>query len=264
MIPKIIHYCWFGGNELPPLAKKCIKSWKKYCKDHVIIRWDESNFDISSAPLYVRQAYEAKKWAFVTDYVRLKVVYEYGGIYFDTDVQVIKKIDEFLVHNSFFGFQNQSVVATGLGFGAEKHCKIIGEILKQYDNIPFVLSDGTFDMLDCPTRNTTVFLNHGLKQNGTNQVLDDGTVIYSQEYFCPISYETLKKNITQNTHSIHWFDASWQTKEEKNQHKRKIKGIVKRKGKKARKSNRKKRRRKIKTAFINVFGENIYKKIRGK
>lgn len=263
MIPKTIHYCWFGGNELPPLAKKCIKSWKKYCKGYEIIRWDESNFDISSAPLYVRQAYEAKKWAFVTDYVRLKVVYENGGIYFDTDVQVIREIDELLVYNSFFGFQNQTRVATGLGFGAERNSKIIGEIMKQYDDIPFVFSNGEFDMLDCPTRNTTVFVKHGLKQDGTNQTLDDGSRVFSQEYFCPISYETLKRNVTKNTYSIHWFEASWHTKEEKDRHKRKIKENEKRKKMKKRKSNRKKRRSKIKNMFIIVFGENIYKKFRG-
>lgn len=100
MIPKIIHYCWFGGNPLPKLAKKCIRSWKKYCKGYEIREWNESNFDISTAPLYVRQAYEAKKWAFVTDYVRLYVVHEYGGIYLDTDVQIKKKLDDLLQHRA--------------------------------------------------------------------------------------------------------------------------------------------------------------------
>ena len=264
MIPKIIHYCWFGGNELPPLAKKCIKSWKKYCNGYEIIRWDESNFDLSTAPLYVQQAKKKKKWAFVTDYVRLKVVYENGGIYFDTDVQVIKNFDEFLVYNSFFGFQDNTRVNTGLGFGAEKHVVILRELMEQYERIPFVLNNGEYDLLDCPTRNTAVFIKHGLKQDGTSQSLDDGAMVFSKEYFCPISYDTLKRNVTKNTHSIHWFEASWHTKEEKNRHKIQIKENEKRKKLKKRKRNRKIRRSKIKNVFINVFGESIYNKIRGK
>ena len=114
MIPKTIHYCWFGGNPLPKLAKKCIKSWKKYCPDFEIIEWNEANFDISSAPLYVRQAYEAKKWAFVTDYVRLYALTSYGGIYMDTDVEVIKPLDFFLNHDAFSGFESEKSIPTGI------------------------------------------------------------------------------------------------------------------------------------------------------
>lgn len=264
MIPKTIHYCWFGGAKLPALAKKCIKSWKKYCKDYEIVRWDETNFDISTAPLYVRQAYEFKKWAFVTDYVRLKVVYENGGIYFDSDVQVVKNFDEFLVYNSFFGFQDNTRINTGLGFGAEKNSGILRELMNQYERIPFVLSNGIYDLLDCPTRNTDVFLNHGLKQDGTNQLLEKKIKVFAQDYFCPISYDTLKKNITTNTHSIHWFEASWHTKEEKDSHKNKIKENEKRKKLKAKKSNRKRIRMRIKKLFISIFGKKTYEKIRGK
>ena len=118
MIPKIIHYCWFGYGPKPKLAEKCIRSWKKYCPDYQIIEWNENNFDISACPLYVRQAYEARKWAFVTDYVRLKVIYENGGIYMDTDVELKKNLDNLLPYNAYFGFENYWVIATGLGFGA--------------------------------------------------------------------------------------------------------------------------------------------------
>lgn len=104
-IPKVIHYCWFGHDPKPKLAEKCIKSWKKKCPDYKIIEWNEENFDISACPLYVRQAYEAKKWAFVTDYVRLKVVYEHGGIYLDTDVELKKNLDFLLNHKAYFGFE---------------------------------------------------------------------------------------------------------------------------------------------------------------
>ena len=209
MIPKTIHYCWFGRNPKPKLAEKCIKSWKKYCPDYEIIEWNEDNFDIASAPLYVRQAYEAKKWAFVTDYVRLKVVYENGGLYFDTDVQVLKSFDEFLGYNSFFGFEGTKYLNTGLGFGAEKGSKILKAILNQYDNIPFVLDNGQFDTFPCPQRNTEVFKKIGLIQNGETQVLDNDILILSSDYLCPISYDDLQMRKTPNTHSIHWFDASW-------------------------------------------------------
>ena len=117
-IPKVIHYCWFGGNPKPKLVQKCIHSWKKYCPDYEIIEWNESNFDISSCPLYVRQAYDVKKWAFVSDYARLKIIHTCGGIYLDTDVELIKSLDSLLEYNAFFGFEDGKYVATGLGFGA--------------------------------------------------------------------------------------------------------------------------------------------------
>ena len=119
MIPKKIHYCWFGGNPLPELAIKCLESWKKYCPDYEIIEWNETNFNLDSCE-YVREAYQAKKWAFVSDYARLKVVYDNGGIYLDTDVELIKSLDRLLKNKSFFGTETTGVVATGLGFGAEK------------------------------------------------------------------------------------------------------------------------------------------------
>ena len=223
MIPKTIHYCWFGKNPKPKLAQKCIKSWKKNCKDYEIIEWNEDNFDISSAPLYVRQAYKAQKWAYVTDYVRLKIIYDNGGIYLDTDVQVIKPLNIFLKYKAYFGFEEIKYVNTGLGFGAEKNLKLIKEIMDQYEDIAFIKEDGSIDNLTCPIRNTEVFKRHGLVQNGETQYLDDDVIVFSSEYFCPISYETLEKTITKNTHSIHWFGASWQSQEEKKEHKYKIK-----------------------------------------
>ena len=189
MIPKTIHYCWFGRNPKPKLAEKCIKSWKKYCPDYKIIEWNEDNFDIASAPLYVRQAYEAKKWAFVTDYVRLDVVYNHGGIYLDTDVELLKNLDAFLTDKAYFGFEHE-YIATGLGFGAEKGAAILKELMQDYQSIPFVQQDGTQDMLPCTLRNTEVFLRHGLRQDGSEQLLDDGTHIYPMEFFCPDGYLT--------------------------------------------------------------------------
>lgn len=209
MIPKTIHYCWFGCNPKPKLAEKCIISWKKHCPDYQLIEWNEDNFDILSAPLYVRQAYEAKKWAFVTDYVRLQVVYNMGGVYLDTDVEAIKCFDALLENTAFFGFESNKYVNTGLGFGAEKGSSILKELMDDYSSISFIKNDGTFDLKPCPVRNTLVFVKHGLKQNGNEQVLDNGIHIYPVSFFCPydIASGMLKKR--KETYSIHWFQASW-------------------------------------------------------
>ena len=215
MIPRIIHYCWFGGNPLPPLAQKCIASWKKHCPDYEIIRWDESNFDISACPLYVRQAYESRKWPFVTDYVRLKVVHDYGGIYMDTDVELLKPMDELLQHGAFFGFEDGKFIATGLGFGAEKGSAILKELMAEYDEIAFVLADGQLDKTPCPKRNTAVFVDRGLIQNNTKQILAGDILILPKEYLCPMDYFSGKKTRTRNTVSIHWFAESWKTEQEK-------------------------------------------------
>lgn len=218
MIPKVIHYCWFGRNPLPAEAKKCIKSWKKYCKDYKIIQWDEDNYDLSTAPLYVRQAYEAKKWAFVTDYVRLHIVHEHGGIYMDTDVELISAPDHLLDHAAFFGFEDGLHIATGLGFGAEKGCSILYEMMRDYDDIPFIKEDGSFDITPCPMRNTQILLRHGLKQDDSMQTIQ-GCLILPSRYLCPLDYSTGLLNKTPDTISIHWFSASWLTKEQRRQHK---------------------------------------------
>ncbi len=214
MIPKIIHYCWFGRNPMPELAEKCIKSWKKYCPDFEIIQWNEDNFDISACPLYVRQAYEHKKWAFVTDYVRLKVVYDQGGVYLDTDVELRKKLDPLLKWKAYFGFGEQGKVGTGLGFGAEKGAPILEELMADYEGVPFVLEDGSFDRTTCPNRNTPVFKRHGLRTDNTYQELPGSIAVLPMEYLCPIDYDTGIKKLTPNTISIHWFSGSWSTTEE--------------------------------------------------
>ncbi len=214
MIPKKIHYIWFGGNPLPPLALKCIKSWEKYCSDFEIIRWDESSFDIFSCPDYVKEAYENKKWAFVTDYVRLKIVYENGGVYFDTDVEVLKKIDKSLLDTAFFGFENETNVATGLGFGAERGNNILKAMMDDYEGIHFVQPDGSFDLTPCPERNTKVLKKLGLVSDGKLQTIC-GARIYPTEYFCPMDYVTGKIRKTRRTYTIHRFSASWKSESER-------------------------------------------------
>lgn len=219
MIPKVIHYCWFGNAPKNRLTKKCIKSWKKKCPGYDIIEWNERNFDLSQAPLYVQQAYEKKKWAFVSDYARLKIVHDNGGVYLDTDVEVIKSFNNLLHFKSFFGFEDNKYVNTGIGFGSEKKNVLLNELLQQYENIQFINCDSSLDLTPCPQRNTVVFVNHGLVLNGLTQEIDGNNIVLSSEYLCPINYETLKKNITSNTYSIHWFSASWHTKIERKEHK---------------------------------------------
>ncbi len=209
MIPKIIHYCWFGGNPMPALAGNCMESWEKYCPNYEIIRWDESNFDISACPQYVRQAYEAKKWAFVTDYVRLKVVYDRGGIYLDTDVELIKPLDPLLSNGAYFGFENDSHINTGLGFGAEKAAPILKDLMADYEEALFLLADGSLDLTPCPNRNTRVFLSYGLKQDNSMQMLPGNVRILPKQWLCPFSDWSGKKDVTADTVSIHWYSASW-------------------------------------------------------
>ena len=212
MIPKTIHYCWFGKKKLPRLAKKCIKSWKKYCPDYEIVCWNEENFDISINN-YVRQAYENKKYAFVTDYVRLWALYNYGGIYMDTDVEVIKNIDDFLELKAFSGFENETSIQTGI-IGSEKGMRIFEDFLNYYENKDFIKSNNQFDTTTNVTTTTNIMIKKGLKQNNTKQTIEDFT-LFPKEYFCPIDFSTKKKNITNNTYTIHWFAGSWLPKREK-------------------------------------------------
>ena len=207
MIPKIIHYCWFGGNPLPKLAKKCIKSWKKYCKGYEIREWNEQTFDIASAPLYVRQAYEAKKWAFVTDYVRLYAMTTYGGIYMDTDVEVVAPLDPFLHHQAFSGFESKVDIPTGI-MACEKDFPLFVEFLRYYDDARFINEDGSINMTTNVTIMTGICLKYGLVRNGEYQEVN-GFTLYPPEVFCPVNCLNGYINRTDNTVTIHWFNGSW-------------------------------------------------------
>lgn len=211
-IPKIIHYCWFGGKPKPKLAEKCLQSWKKFCPDYQILEWNEDNFDISTAPLYVRQAYEAGRWAFVTDYVRLRGLTELGGIYMDTDVEVIRPLDPFLEQKAFAGFESLKGVQTGL-LACEKGFPLFLDFLRYYDDAVFLRPDGTVDT----TTNVEVLTNlcrqRGLVLNDRFQVVE-GLAIYPREVFCPVDFDTKKLKKTRKTVTIHWFSGSWHTQEE--------------------------------------------------
>ena len=209
-IPKVIHYCWFGKGKMPPIAEKCIKSWKKYCPDYEIICWNEDNFDLTQNR-YMREAYESGKWAFVSDFARLRIIYDHGGIYLDTDVEIIKPLDPLLEGDGFMGFDENGIVATGLGFGAEAGNEIIGAFLKDYDDLPFILPDGSFDLTPCPDRNTSALISLGMDMANTDQTFM-GMRFLPCEYLCPMDYYTGKKTITKNTYSIHHYCASWTSK----------------------------------------------------
>ncbi len=211
MIPKIIHYCWFGGNPLPELALRCIESWKKHCPDYRIIEWNESNFNLDEC-VYAKEAYENKKWAFVTDYVRLKVLYDYGGIYMDTDVEVIKSLDTLLQYEAVSGFETDNMVPTGL-MSSEKGHPMIGELLHDYDNTHFVLNDGSLDLTTNVIRITNAFYKYGFNPNNEFQTVNKFTLL-PKDYLCPKNDITGEIIITNNTLTIHHFNGSWLPTEE--------------------------------------------------
>lgn len=210
MIPKKIHYCWLGGKTLPPLAVKCLESWKKYCPDFEIIRWDESNYDFAKHP-YMKQAFDAKKWGFVPDYARLEIIYQHGGIYLDTDVEIIRDLTPLLTNKCFMGFEENSVLALGLGFGAEAGHPILKEMMADYDNYSFVLPNGKLNLLPSPAIQTTFLRkNYALQDdNGEIQKLDKDITIYPKEYLCPYDPFYKKMSVTKKTFTIHHYDGSW-------------------------------------------------------
>lgn len=209
IIPKTIHYCWFGKGEKPKLAQKCIASWKKYCPDYEIMEWNEDNFDIRSHP-YAAFCYQQKKWAFLSDYVRLVVIEEHGGIYFDTDVELLRSPDFLLNHAAFYGFENSENIATGLGFGAQAHHPTIQAMLEQYHQLR-PDAQGVYPIIVCPQLNTRALLSFGLRLDGQRQTVG-GAEIYPVEYFNPYESSTGRLNKTANTVSVHWYSMSWLSK----------------------------------------------------
>ena len=217
-IPKVIHYCWFGGNPLPDLAKKCIASWQKFLPDYEIKEWNEQNFDVNMT-LYTTEAYRLKKYAYVSDYVRFWVLYHYGGIYFDTDVEVIRPLDDIIARGSFMGFEGQpglptdnphGRMAAGLGMGVPKDHPFFAQMIDHYNHIHFVKWNGKPSGI--VIHHTNKYLDYRNKK-----VLDGGIVyvndllIYPPEYFCPYNYFTEEMNITENTRTIHHYMTSWRS-----------------------------------------------------
>ncbi len=222
MIPKIIHYCWFGRNPLPPLAEKCIASWKKFLPDYEIREWNDDNFDVNMIP-YTEEAYRQGKYAFVSDYARFWVMYKYGGLYFDTDVEVIRPMDDIISHGNFMGFETDPdgdntpgryaprycfAVALGLGFGMEKAHPFMQRMMEYYKGLEFkgAVMEPWFKTIVAYT--TEVLMEEGLKNvKGIQQVGD--ITVYPHEYFAPIDVVTGRLHVTQNTYTIHRYMGSW-------------------------------------------------------
>ena len=208
MIPKIIHYCWFGGKDKPTSAKKYIAGWKKHCPDYTVIEWTEETFPITSCPQYIRDAYAAKKYAFVSDYVRLKVLYDQGGFYLDTDVELLKPLDPFLNEHAIIGFENNEFVNSGQMLAAMAGHPILKEMMDRYNHESFYQPDGSMYLLGCPHVNTDALSAHGLQKNGLEQTVAD-VHVFPADYFNPLDSATGALHKTKNTVSIHWYSMSW-------------------------------------------------------
>ena len=211
-IPKIIHYSWFGKGPIPEKNLKYIESWKRFCPDYEIKLWTEDNYDISKNR-FMKQAYDNKKYAFVPDFARLDILYNYGGIYFDVDVEVIKNIDSLLEHKAFLGLgeaNGKYYVSCGLGFGAEKNLPLLKELMSVYEDCDFISEDGSMNMKPSPIITNEILLEKRGLVFEKNQFYNiDGAIIYPTEYFDPKSYDTGKINITDNTFTIHHYDGTW-------------------------------------------------------
>lgn len=214
MIPKIIHYCWFGRNPLPESAIKCINSWEKFFPDYEIREWNEDNFDVNIIP-YTAEAYEAKKHAFVSDYARFWILYHFGGLYFDTDVEVIKPFDDIVERGPFMGIEVDSpnsstapLVAPGLGLGAEAGMPFYKEVLDYYQPLHFMTADGKTSTVTVVKHTTAVLTASGMKNENSLQEVC-GIWIYPREYFNPLNDNTGVLDITDNTRSIHWYTKTW-------------------------------------------------------
>lgn len=219
MIPKVIHYCWFGGAPLGEKERACIDSWKKFCPDYEIRRWDESNYDVRKNK-YMSDAYDNRKWAFVSDYARVDVVHEYGGLYFDTDVELVRSPDELLDCGLFCGWENRrgacenglvfdNSINFGLGYGAVASHPMLAEILNVYEDLDFIKPDGSLNLLACPAYQTEVLKRHGLEDMVASRQSFEDVEVYPEDWFSPQSQMTGQVVMTDNTVSIHHFSMTW-------------------------------------------------------
>jgi len=214
LIPRKLHYCWFGQSPLSDTATRCIASWREQCPDYEIIQWDESNCDININK-FVSEAYQAQKWAFVSDYFRLKIIEENGGIYFDVDVELLKPLDDLLHLDGFMGFElgTDNNINTGHGFGAKSNHPVVTLLRRKYETIPFILPDGSHDTTPCPVRDTKALVEIGLKRDNQLQIIQ-GMTFLPADYLSPRSFFG-QENFTNNTYAVHHYQASWADERQK-------------------------------------------------
>lgn len=211
-IPRIIHYCWFGERPHPQSVVRCMDSWRKVLPDYRIVEWNETNVDLN-ANAYVREAYAAGKYAFVSDFVRLSVLHALGGIYMDTDVEVLKGFDPFLRHQAFSGFEDEVHIPTAV-MGCQAGNEWIRLLLEEYDHLHFTRPDGTYDLTTNVVRITeTTRSRYGISMDNTPQEIPGVLTLYPSDYFCPKSYATGIITRTVNTHAIHHFGGTWRSDE---------------------------------------------------
>lgn len=199
MIPKIIHYVWVGRNPKSKLIQECIATWKKKLPNYQIIEWNEDNFDIHENS-YIEQAYTAKKWAFVSDYIRAKAIYTQGGIYLDTDVRVLDRLDPLLNDKAFIGFENNEYLSAAI-FGAEKDHPLMKDILDYYDQKNFTFdSNNQLAGVNSLSVTEIVTKNYGLKLGNFDQNLSQGLHVYNDGVLC---------NPSGSSKTIHLFTGTW-------------------------------------------------------
>lgn len=209
LIPKIIHYCWFGRNPIPERYKEWMSTWKKYCPDYEIVEWNEDNYDYKKNE-YMYEAYKAGKWGFVPDYARLDIIYNHGGIYLDTDVELVQNLDNLLYQKAFAGLQGDLRVANGLGFGAIPHLNNIRKQMMVYNNKHFISKDGQMDLTPAPTMQTEVMLECGYKKINKYQVVDDVTILPAPVLGGIIGSSVI---VDERVYAIHHYDGSWTTED---------------------------------------------------
>lgn len=206
-IPKTIHYIWFGKNPKSDLVLKCISSWKKYLPDYEIVEWNEDNYDVNKNK-YISEAYSCKKWAFVSDYVRFDILNRFGGIYLDTDVEMLKSLpDEFLNNTAFTGMESTGDIAPGLIWGSVAGHPFLQRILENYEESSFIVN-GKEMPITVNARITEMIMESGYIKSGLRQKIND-IMIYESEIFCGYDLDVFEPHITQNTISMHHYSSSW-------------------------------------------------------
>ena len=206
MIPRTIHYCWFGSASKPKLVRRCIESWGKYCPDYEVVEWSGNNFDFAQHP-YLQWCCQNRKWAFLSDFARLIILEKYGGVYLDTDVELIRPLDGLLKYDAYFGFEDNQHIATGLGFGCIPHHPAVAEMMERYRSL-MPDANGGFPTIPCPKINTEALLPYGLILNGRRQTVL-GAEILPSDFLNPYDDPTGRLRRTENTYSIHWYGKSW-------------------------------------------------------